>query len=219
MRLTPFGRSTAFKALAVLSLVFILVAWFVPVPAVLWLAALIWLAGGALVLNFFRDPERSIPQGDGLVVAPADGRIVVIKELEEREYLKCSAVQISIFMSPLNVHVNRFPVSGMIGFFRHIQGEYLVAFHEKSSELNERTLIGIEDRGYKVLMKQIAGAVARRIVAPIAVGERAVRGSRFGMIKFGSRVDLILPKPAEVRVSVNQAVVAGETIIASYTLP
>jgi len=135
----------------------------------------------------------------------------------EDEYLRSEAVQVSIFMSPLNVHVNRFPISGTVGLFKHIEGKYLVAFHEKSSEENERTVIGVERDGRKILFKQIAGAVARRIVAPVAQGQLAVRGERFGMIKFGSRVDVVVPRGSVIRVSLNDRVVAGETIIASLT--
>jgi phosphatidylserine decarboxylase len=169
------------------------------------------------VLNFFRDPDRTTPSGNNIVVSPADGKIVLIKEFYEDEYLKCDAVQVSVFMSPLNVHVNRFPISGEVGYFRYIQGEYLVAFEDKSSERNERTHIGVESNGYKVLFKQIAGAVARRIVAPISVGQLAVMGERFGMIKFGSRVDVIMPKGTRINVKLNENVVAGETVLATFT--
>lgn len=168
-----------------------------------------------LLLNFFRDPERTVPTGNNLIVSPADGKVVLIKEVYEPEYLQQDAIQISIFMSPLDVHVNRFPISGKVGYFRYIKGDYIAAFEDKSSERNERTHIGVEENGFKVLFKQIAGAVARRIVAPITVGQEARRGERFGMIKFGSRVDVIMPKNIEVRVSLNQRVTAGETILAT----
>ncbi len=169
------------------------------------------------VLNFFRDPDRTPPTGNNIVVSPADGTIVRIKDVTENEYIKGEAVQVSIFMSPLNVHVNRFPISGTIGYFRYIEGEYLVAFEDKSSERNERTHIGVEQNGYRVLFKQIAGAVARRIVAPIKVGQLAALGERFGMIKFGSRVDVIMPKGTIVKVKLKDRVVAGETVLATYT--
>ena len=172
-------------------------------------------AGG--VLNFFRDPERTSPRDENIVVSPADGKVVLIKERFETEYLQQDAVQVSIFMSPLDVHVNRFPVTGTVEYFKHIQGDYLVAFDEKSSERNERTLIGVESNGYKVLFKQIAGAVARRIVAPVTVGQRAVLGERFGMIKFGSRVDVVMPRLTEVTVKLHDRVLAGETILAKYS--
>lgn len=172
---------------------------------------------GGLVINFFRDPERVVPSGGNMVLSPADGKVVVIKELFEEEYLRAEAIQVSIFMSPLNVHVNRFPISGTVELFRHIEGKYLVAFHEKSSTLNERTHIGVRQKGYRILFKQIAGAVARRIVSPVTVGQTAVRGERFGMIKFGSRVDVIMPKHSVLSVQLNDRVVAGETILASYS--
>src|SRR5204862_405833 len=135
----------------------------------------------------------------------------------EPEFLAQDAVQVSIFMSPLDVHVNRFPISGTVRYFRHLQGDHLVAFHEKSSERNERTLIGIEQGSYKLMFRQIAGAVARRIVAPLEVGQAATAGERFGMIRFGSRVDVLLPKETKVKVRLQDRVVAGETILAEYS--
>jgi phosphatidylserine decarboxylase len=169
------------------------------------------------VINFFRDPNRIVPKDEGLVISPADGKVVLIKEFYESEYIQQEAVQVSIFMSPLNVHVNRFPISGVVSYFKYIQGKYLVAFNEKSSELNERTHIGIENNGYKVIFKQIAGAVARRIVADVTVGQKATAGERFGMIKFGSRVDVIMPKKSEVKVNLGEHVRAGESVIARYS--
>lgn len=171
------------------------------------------LAG--LVINFFRDPERTTPTGIGNVISPADGRVVVIKNVHEPEYLQGEAVQVSIFMSPLNVHVNRFPVSGTLEHYRYVPGKYLVAFHEKSSELNERTHLGIRSGGTKIFFKQIAGAIARRIIAPVKVGQPTVAGERFGMIQFGSRVDIFMPRHAVVNVQLDQHVVAGETILAT----
>jgi len=168
----------------------------------------------AFTLYFFRDPERSVPAGDDLIVAPADGTVVQLVRVEEEEFLKGPAMQISIFMSPLNVHVNRFPINGTVGFFRHVQGEFLVAFDDKSSSRNERTLIGIERGPVRLLFKQIAGFVARRIVADLHVGDAAHAGERFGMIKFGSRVDVLIPVDAEVRVTAGQKTVAGETVLA-----
>lgn len=171
---------------------------------------------GIFIINFFRDPERIPPDGDKLVIAPADGRVVTIKEVLENEFLKQTAIQISIFMSPIDVHVNRFPISGIVTYFKYIPGDYIVAFDEKSSERNERTHIGVEDNGYKVFLKQIAGVIARRIVSDIKVGQCVNRGERFGMIKFGSRVDVLLPVGTEINVKLNERVFAGRTIIASY---
>ena len=168
------------------------------------------------VLNFFRDPERTVPEGDRIVISPCDGKVVLIRDLKETEYLGQDAVQISVFMSPLDVHVNRFPVSGIVGHYRYIPGKFIPAFEEKSSELNERTHIGVEDDGYKVLFKQIAGTIARRIVADVKIGQQVKRGERFGMIKFGSRVDVIVPKHSRIDVRINDRVVAGETVLAAY---
>jgi len=168
------------------------------------------------VLNFFRDPKRILPQGEGLLVAPADGKVILIKDIFDPEFLQQDAKQLSIFMSPLNVHVNRFPLAGTITYFKYFPGKHFVAFNEKSSALNERTHIGIENDGYKVLFKQIAGTVARRIVADITIGQKATAGERFGMIKFGSRVDVILPKQTVIEVKIGEHVRAGESVIARY---
>jgi phosphatidylserine decarboxylase len=169
-----------------------------------------------LVLNFFRDPERHSPKDSGIVLSPADGKVVVIKETLEPDFLKENVMQVSVFMSPLDVHVNRFPISGTVQYFRHIEGEYIAAFEDKSSERNERTHIGVVDGGYRVLFKQIAGAVARRIVAEVKPGQQVIAGERFGMIKFGSRVDILMPKESQIMVKLHDRVTAGETIIARY---
>ena len=165
-------------------------------------------------LYFFRDPDRTPPEGDNLVLAPADGEVVAISPLREEEYLKKDAIQVSIFMSPLNVHVNRFPISGTVGFYRYVPGEYIMAYEEKSSLRNERTLIGIENPLCRVLFKQVAGFIARRIVAQVRVGDHAVAGERFGMIKFGSRVDVIIPREAGISVKLGEKTVGGETVLA-----
>jgi phosphatidylserine decarboxylase len=168
-------------------------------------------------LYFFRDPERTPPQGDAFVLAPADGEIVQIKEAREEEFIKGDAVQVSIFMSPLNVHINRFPIGGTVGYFKHFPGEYLVAYDDKSSLRNERTHIGVENPRIRLLFKQIAGFVARRIVAAVKEGDRAVAGARFGMIRFGSRVDVLLPKGIELKVKIGDRTVAGETVLAEIS--
>lgn len=169
-------------------------------------------------LYFFRDPDRITPAGNNLIISPADGKIIFIKDVHEDKFIKGDAVLISIFMSPLNVHVNRFPVDGTVQYFEHIPGKYLVAFEDKASDVNERTLIGIESKNGKILFKQIAGAVARRIVADLKIGMPAKAGERFGMIKFGSRVDVLLPKEKViVKVNLDQKVSAGETILAEFT--
>ncbi len=165
-------------------------------------------------LYFFRDPDRVAPAGDNLVLAPADGEVILIRDVEEDEYLKCPATQVSIFMSPLDVHVNRYPISGTVRYFRYFPGEFLVAFDDKASSRNERTHIGVEGRVTRVLFKQIAGFVARRIVAPVKEGDPAVAGERFGMIRFGSRVDVLIPRTLTLKVHVGEKTVAGETVLA-----
>jgi phosphatidylserine decarboxylase len=165
-------------------------------------------------LSFFRDPDRSTPAGANLIVAPADGKVVLIQDVVEGEFIKGDAVQVSIFMSPLNVHVNRYPMSGIVGYFRYFPGEFLVAFDDKSSVRNERTHIGVESGSVRVLFKQIAGFVARRIVADLKVGDQAIAGQRFGMIKFGSRVDVLMPGKVTLKVKMGDRTVAGETVLA-----
>jgi phosphatidylserine decarboxylase len=148
----------------------------------------------AFTLNFFRDPDRSTPKVEHGVISPADGKVVSIGIVDAPEYLEGRAMQVCIFMSPLNVHVNRFPVDGTVEYVRHIEGKFLAAWEDKSSDLNERTLIGVNTGKYKMLFKQIAGFVARRIVCPLNVGDTARAGERFGMIKFGSRWMCCCPK-------------------------
>jgi len=171
---------------------------------------------------FFRDPDRTLPAGytDNQLVSPADGKIVVIEDIinkEENIFPKDEPLkQISIFLSPLNVHVNRNPINGTVKYLKYIKGEYLVAFDNKSSERNERTEIGVENssNGSKVLFKQIAGFVARRIVFDLSEGCRVIAGERFGMIKFGSRVDILIRRDSKILVKMDQMVTGGETIIA-----
>jgi phosphatidylserine decarboxylase len=180
----------------------------------------VFVLSGALLLftmYFFRDPERKVPREGNAIISPADGKVVRIKEVMEEEFLKQRSLQVSIFMSPLNVHVNRFPISGTVQYYKYITGRYLVAFGEKSSDANERTHIGIENGTAKILFKQIAGFVARRIVAEVTPGMSAVAGARFGMIKFGSRVDVFMPSTCRLKVNLNETVVGGETVLAVLT--
>ncbi len=164
-------------------------------------------------LNFFRDPERTSPNKKNVVLSPADGKIVIIKDVYEGEFLKENAKQISIFMSPLNVHVNRIPIDGKVEYFKYVAGEYLVAFHEKADKRNERTEIGITNSKGKVFFTQVAGFIARRIVCDLIVGDSVKMGNRFGMIKFGSRSDVIVPANWKLKVKLGDVVTAGETIL------
>lgn len=168
-----------------------------------------------LVLQFFRNPKRYTPNDDNHVIAPVDGKVVVIEEVFESEYFNDKRIQVSIFMSPLNVHVTRYAVNGKINFSKHHPGKYLVAWHPKASTENERTTVVIENRIFgEILYRQIAGALARRIVNYAKVGMQVKQGHDAGFIKFGSRVDLFLPLGTELNVSLNQVVKGGETVVA-----
>ena len=172
-----------------------------------------------LILQFFRNPSRKLTRGEKVVIAPADGKVVVIEETDEPEVLNDRRIQVSIFMSPVNVHVNRYPVSGEITYSKYHPGAYLVAWHPKSSTENERTTVVIQtNTKIKILLRQIAGAVARRIVCYPKEGWMVRQGEEMGFIKFGSRVDLYLPLNAKIKVNLNQKVRGGETIIAVPSL-
>ena len=163
-----------------------------------------------LILQFFRNPDRPPLALEDAVVSPVDGKVVIVKEVDEPEYFKCKRLQVSIFMSPLNVHVTRYTMSGFIKFSKYHPGKYLVAWHPKSSELNERTTVVIEnDKFGEILYRQIAGAVARRIVNYAEIGKKVVQGEDAGFIKFGSRVDLFLPLGTTIDVKVNDTVKGG----------
>lgn len=168
-----------------------------------------------LVLQFFRNPIFKITRNEQQVLAPADGKVVVIEETEETEYLKGRRQQISIFMSPVNVHVNRMPVEGSISYFKYHPGKYLVAWHPKSSTENERTTVVAKMKnGNEVLFRQIAGAVARRIKCYVSEGQTLQQGEEFGFIKFGSRVDVFLPLDAKINVKVGETTKGGRTVLA-----
>jgi phosphatidylserine decarboxylase len=167
------------------------------------------------LLFFFRLPDRSLEPETGVIFAPADGKVVVIEETEEKEYFGDKRLQVSIFMSPFNVHSNRYPVSGKVKYVNHKSGKFAVAWHPKSSELNERSSIVIEtDSGEEILVRQIAGAVARRIVTYSREGQEVKQGDELGFIKFGSRVDLFLPIGTEVEIPMLKQVRANRSIIA-----
>lgn len=170
-----------------------------------------------LILNFFRDPKIEITLNPNHVLAPADGKIVVIKEVFETEYFNETRRQISIFMSPLNVHINRNPVSGSIKYFKYHSGKYLVAWHPKSSTKNERTTIVYEpENKQQILVRQIAGAVARRISCYVKKGDTVKQGDELGFIKFGSRLDVLLPLDAKLNIKIGDKTVGGKTMIAEF---
>ncbi|HMN24488.1 MAG TPA: phosphatidylserine decarboxylase family protein [Ignavibacteriaceae bacterium] len=167
-------------------------------------------------LNFFRDPDRTVPNKSNIVVSPADGRVLFVKDVLDDKFLNSKAKMVSIFMSPLNVHVNRIPISGKVEYVKYIKGDYIAAFEDKASERNERNEIGITSSAGKVMFTQIAGFVARRIISDLKVGDSVNIGNRFGMIKFGSRVDIIVPVDWQVKVKKDDNVTAGETILFEY---
>ena len=188
------------------------------VQSIIWLAAIVVISAVvffALIVRFFRVPVKDTPTNPNHVISPCDGKVVVIEDVEEPEYFKGKRKQVSIFMSPLNVHVNYYPVAGEVVYQKYHSGKYLVAFHPKSSTENERTTVVVNNGKTDVLFRQIAGAVARRIVCYAKPKDTAVQGDEFGFIKFGSRIDLYLPLDAEVNVNLEQKVIGAETVIAT----
>lgn len=169
-----------------------------------------------LVLQFFRNPKREVTAKENEVTAPADGKVVVIEEVEETEYFKDKRIQVSIFMSPTNVHVNRYPINGIVKYSKYHPGKYLVAWHPKSSTENERTTVVVKNENISILFRQIAGALARRIVMYSKLNDKAIKGEDYGFIKFGSRVDLFFPLGTNINVELNQKVKGNKTIIAKY---
>jgi phosphatidylserine decarboxylase len=171
-----------------------------------------------IILQFFRNPKRSTPINDNDIIAPVDGKVVVIKEVYEKEYFNENRIQISIFMSPINVHVTRYALSGKVVYSKYHPGKYLVAWHPKSSEKNERTTIVIKNKKIgKILYRQIAGALARRIVNYAKIGKEVIQGSDAGFIKFGSRVDIYLPIGTPIKIKLNDKVKGGIDPIASIS--
>lgn len=210
------GRTLLFWLLLILVVInFGLNRWIPEQETVLNVVLLVSVVFYLLILQFFRNPFITLPNEDKLVFAPADGKVVVIEETTETEYLNDRRKQVSIFMSPVNVHINRSPIAGVVEFFKYHPGKYLVAWHPKSSTENERTTMVISHKsGIKILVRQVAGAVARRIKWYVKEGTQLAQGGEFGFIKFGSRVDLYLPLDAEILVSIGEKTKAGRTPIA-----
>lgn len=167
----------------------------------------------AFVMAFFRDPERTIPEEANLVVSPADGKIIEIVDEEEQDFIGAPTTRVSIFLSIFDVHINRIPISGRVAYLKYRPGAFLQAFKKEASLKNEQTIIGIENTNTKLLFKQIAGILARRIVCNLKEGDEVKKGMRFGMIKFGSRVDIFLPKNIDLKVRIGQKVQGGTSII------
>lgn len=186
-------------------------------PIIKWFVYLLSAFVFIVIVQFFRSPKKVIQLQDGVILCPADGKVVVIEETEETEYFHDRRLQVSIFMSPTNVHVNRNPISGIVSYFKYHPGKFLVAWHPKSSTENERTTVVVKsNNGVEILFRQIAGALARRIVWYVKDNDPVIQGSEFGFIKFGSRVDLFLPLDSEIHVNIGDKVVGGKTIIGRY---
>ncbi len=218
MKLHKEGKNSiiiAFFLLAILSL-----ALFYFGPDAMWYQIPITLSVIIfyfLIVRFFRVPKREFVMNDGAIIAPADGEVVVIEKVFEDEYLKEECLQVSVFMSPYDIHINWFPFSGKVRYFKHHPGKHMVAWHPKSSKLNERTSICIETSDNTLVMiRQIAGAVARRIVCYAKVGDEVKQSNELGFIKFGSRVDMFLPLSVKPQVKLNDRVIGGVSIIAEF---
>jgi phosphatidylserine decarboxylase len=210
-----------YKSIAIGALIFgaiNLISFYFLSPYAAWLCWIIFLVTLFLLLfliSFFRIPLRQLTLGENSVVAPADGKVVVIEETVDNEYFKTKRLQVSIFMSPANVHVNRNPVSGQVVYNQYHKGKYLVAWDPKSSTDNERHSVVIKKGETEILVKQIAGALAKRIVNYLKIGQEVTQGEEMGFIKFGSRVDLLLPVGTKINVTLNQMVQGGITVIAT----
>lgn len=182
-----------------------------------WFAYLLSAFLIIIILQFFRSPTRTFTQGENFIIAPADGKIVVIEETEEPEYFKGKRLQVSVFMSPINVHVNRYPIAGDVVFFKYHPGKFLAAWEPKSSTDNERTTVVVKHKnGNEILFRQIAGALARRIVWYCKQGDQALQCQEMGFIKFGSRVDLFLPLDIKLKVKIGDAVRGSQTVLAEF---
>ncbi len=212
------GTASILVTLLFIALLNGLVVWLAPTLVIVrWLSYALSAFLLIMILQFFRSPSRKLTINENGIIAPADGKVVVIEEVMENEFLKEKRIQLSIFMSPLNVHVNRNPVSGTVKYFKYHPGLYLVAWHPKSSTENERTTVVIEPQGKPaILFRQIAGAMARRIVHYVKEGQNVKQTDEMGFIKFGSRVDVLLPMTAKIRVTLGQAVQGGVTLLAEF---
>jgi len=208
------GQKIIFVTLLIVGSLFLIID-FIEIPWLVKTLQIALLIFFILILQFFRNPRRYTKLNDEQVISPVDGKVVVIEEVEESEYFKDKRLQVSVFMSPINVHVTRYPIGGKVVFSKYHPGKYLVAWHPKSSEENERTTVVVENATFgKVLYRQIAGALARRIVNYAKKDQNVVQGTDAGFIKFGSRVDLFLPLNTKLKVQLNQKVKGGESIIA-----
>jgi len=216
MQIHKEGRKMLVILIMILIVINTIILFFVPDYTWIFnISIIVSIVLFVLVLQFFRNPKVLSTKDDNHILAPADGKVVVIEDVEDPEYFKGTRKQISIFMSPINVHVNRNPVSGKVKYFKYHKGKYLVAWHPKSSTDNERTTIVIQlQNGLEILVRQIAGAMAKRIKYYINEGDSVEQGEEFGFIKFGSRLDILMPTDAAVKVAIGDKTKAGKTILA-----
>lgn len=206
------GATLVFGAINILSFYFISFSF----PVISWIIFIATLVILILVISFFRIPKRKLTIQENAIVAPADGKVVVIEEVQADEYFSDRRIQVSIFMSPLNVHVNRNPISGEVVYSQYHKGKYLVAWHPKSSTENERHSVVYSKNGKEILVKQIAGAVAKRIINYLQTGQQVKQTDEMGFIKFGSRVDLLLPLDAKIHVKIGDKPQGGVTVVATW---
>lgn len=211
-----------YKYITIATVVFALVAWLnarflIQIPILFWIIQIVFFLLWLWIVWFFRIPSRQFSSGEQLIVAPADGKVVVIEETFEPEYFKDKRLQVSIFMSPLNVHVNRSPIKGIVKYMKYHPGKYLVAWHPKSSTENERTTVVVGNDKTTLLMRQIAGALARRICYYVKEGQPIAQNEEFGFIRFGSRVDIYFPVGTVIDVNIGQKVQGGITILAKMS--
>ena len=213
---TKYGYSTL-GIITISAFVVIALSFFVSNSFIKFILIIIPLIFLLFSFYFFRDPERTTPQVDKIVVSPADGKVLFIKDVFDNKFIKGKAKQISIFMSPLDVHVNRIPITGEIEYLKYFKGKYFAAFEDKASEENERAEFGIKSEYGKIFFTKVAGFIARRIVFDIKFGDSVAIGKRFGMIKFGSRADVVVPENWHPKVKNGDHVTAGETILFELT--
>jgi phosphatidylserine decarboxylase len=214
MKFHKAGTATIYYATAFFAVI-LLILWFVNIDpifkyGIIGVYALVYF----LIMQFFRYPQRTVNQNENQILSPADGKICVIKETFEKEYLKTNCLQVSIFMSPTNVHINWIPVPGVVTYMKHKDGEFYAAFKDKSAEENERTTTAVQLKdGREIVMSQVAGAMARRIINYVEVGDTVNQSTELGFIRFGSRVDLYLPLNTRLQVKLNDKVIGSQTII------
>lgn len=212
---TKYGYFTL-GIIAIITLILIFIGFFIHNSLIKSIIIIVPILFLLFSMFFFRDPDRVPPDKDNIVLSPADGKVLFVKDVLDNDYIKGKARQVSIFMSPLNVHINRIPISGVVDYLKYFKGEYIAAFEDKASDRNERAIFGIQSEFGKVLFTQVAGFIARRIIYTIKLGDKVTSGKRFGMIKFGSRVDVIVPDNWQAKVKKGDKVLAGESILFEY---